>query len=325
MRAINQVRQHYTNYQLKSGVFHFSRGEHQRAAEFLTRVLTESKDLSSSDRRAAQYYLVQTRIGAASKFESQGEIGRAVEQYERALEVMPGYADVHARLGEALCRQEKYQEAVAQFQKALDVNPEYFEARLSMAHALLASGCYDDAQLSFRRALESRRTSTQSKIELAEKALSEGRRDDAAALYQDAFRTDMARFRRYFDEGVDALRDEKWEDAVGALDRAAMLCPLFADVHNYLGVAQCENGEIEPALRSFRKSVEINPHYLVAWLNLAYTAYEVDEMPSVREALATILEREPDNAPALHLQNELAESSRRNASSRTLRTTQGRS
>ncbi|MBP7146095.1 MAG: tetratricopeptide repeat protein [Acidobacteria bacterium] len=311
MRVLKEVRQHLKNYHLKSAVFHFHRGEHGPAAEYLTRLLAE-EELSSFDRRTAIYYLVQTRIGAASEHEAREELDRAMEQYELALQVIPDYPDVHFRLGQVLTRLGRHEDAVEQFRRAIATNPGYLDAQLRLGYALLTLGRDAEAQAAFRAALASIETGARERIAGAERALREGS-GEAREMYLDTIREEMDRFRAHMGAGLEFLRDEKWEEASRELEAAATLCPRFADVHNYLGIALAEAGELERACEAFRRSVRLNPDYLVAALNLAFTAHAHGEVEEAKAAVQKILEREPDNTPALHLAEVLSRKKTRRA------------
>ncbi|MFN7965465.1 MAG: tetratricopeptide repeat protein [Acidobacteriota bacterium] len=306
MRVLKEVRQHLKNYHLKSGVFHFYRGEHGPAAEFLTRTLTEDSDLSAADRRAAIYYLVHTRIGAAVEFEAKGEIDRAIEQYRLALDVMPGYPDVELKLADAYAQQGQADAAIEHYRAALESNPVYVDARLRLAYMLLSEGRLEESRREFRTAHADRIQIQENRVLAAEEALVKGQTGEARELYQDVFREDYGQFRSHLEAGLALLRTEKWDDAVRELSEAARVCPRFADVQNYLGVALAEGTEREAACDAFRRSVEINPGYLVAWLNLAYVCFSLDDVEQARLCLQEVLEREPDNSPALHLAEQLS-------------------
>jgi tetratricopeptide (TPR) repeat protein len=305
MRALKAVRQHFTSYQLKSGVFHFYRGEHGPAAEYLTRVLTEEADVAAADRRAALYYLVQTRIGAAEEYEDAGEFERAIEEYRSALAVMPTYPDVQYKLGLALRHVGRDDDAIEAFRRALGSNPAYVDALVALGFTLLEQERPDDARASFNQALEARTSAMSGRVRSAEQALASGRNEVARDIYLDAFQTEVGLFQQALRRGLDCLRAEKWDDAIEELQVAAGLCPRFADVHNYLGVALAESGRQDDAVEAFRASVDINPAYAAAWLNLAYTADALGDEELAREALEPVLGREPDNDPARRLAEQL--------------------
>jgi tetratricopeptide (TPR) repeat protein len=309
MRVLKEVRQYIENYQLKSGLFHFYRGEHGPAAEYLTRALRE-ESLSAADRRSALYYLVQTRIGAANEHLDVGQVDRAIEEYQAALEVIPSYADVHARLARVLASTGDLQGAMQHYREAVEINPLFVSGWLGLGHAALRASVDDttkaeDAREAFRRAREARETLASERMREAEAALEAGDFEAAEGFYKDAFREDHAMFRDHLDRGLLLLRHEKWEDAAEELSRARDISPRFADVHNYLGVALAEDGQLERGCVEFERSVAINPDYVVAWLNLAYARTALARSDAARSALEEVLRREPDNAPALRLNQRL--------------------
>ncbi len=307
MRVLKEARQYLSDYHLKAGVFHFYRGEYGPAAEYLTHALRDSDRLSRSERRTTLYYLVQTRIGAAREFEAKGELDRAAGQYRAAIEVIPTYADVHARLGSVLVRLGRVEEAIASFEKALRINPDYEDVLVRLGYVHLARGDAPAAREVFSRALATRERRARERLARAEQALEQGDLELARELYRDTFREDLERFRNLFDRALEQLRTERWEEAAELLEQAVVLCPRFADVHNYLGVALAESGHPDRARGHFEKSVAINPDYVVAWLNLAYTVWAIGDRDATRAALDEVLRREPDNPSALHLANLLEE------------------
>ncbi len=83
-RLLKSVRNLLGNYQLKSGLYHYYRGEAKQAIEFLTRVV-QAPETPETDRRMAIYYLAQTHISAAEKSEEQSNLEAAVQGYRDAL------------------------------------------------------------------------------------------------------------------------------------------------------------------------------------------------------------------------------------------------
>jgi tetratricopeptide (TPR) repeat protein len=304
MRSLKAVREHFGTYHLKAGIFHFYRGEHGPAVDFFSKAL-EHDNLNPAERRAALYYLVQTRIGAAERFESKEELDRAIAEYRKALEVIPSYPDVQLRLGRAFRRRGHGEDAVHHIERALEINGQYVAAWVELGLARLDEADGPRAKEAFRQAQRAREQRAWSELQGAEEALDSGDLDDAKDIYRHVFQQDLSSFQDLFRQGLKFLRAERWEDAAGKLDEASRICPRFADVQNYLGVALAEQRRHEEALLSLRRSVSINPEYLVAWLNLAYVAHACGRTDEAQTAVDRVLAREPDNAPALHLKRAL--------------------
>ena len=316
MRSLKAVREHFRTYHLKAGIFHFYRGEHGPAVDFFTKAL-DHDELHPADRRAALYYLVQTRIGAAERFESKGEPDRAIDEYRKALEVIPSYPDVQLRLGRALRRRGRREEAVHHIHQALELNEGYVGAWVELGLARLDANRIEEAKEAFRSAQRARESRAWIDLDKAEQSIDEGCLDDARDIYRHLFQQDLSSFQELFREALKFLRAERWEEAAVKLEEASRLCPRFADVQNYLGVALAEQRRFDEALVAMRRSVSINPDYLVAWLNLAFVAHACERRDEARAALERVLQREPDNAPALHLQETLSRESLRNAADKS--------
>ena len=65
------------------------------------------------------------------------------------------------------------------------------------------------------------------------------------------------------------FRQEKYDDALDALSRAAKLDPQNAEVQNYLGITLSNKGMRGPAETALRKAIQLQPGYGAAHQNLA--------------------------------------------------------
>src|SRR5262245_47275302 len=126
MRFLKSIRNLLGNYQLKSGIYHYDRGESQQAIDYLTKAL-QAPDSTEPDRRMALYYLTQAYIGLAERCEGANEMEKAVEAYQQALTITPEYPDLHFRLGALCARFGLTLEAMQSFRRAADLHPEYLE------------------------------------------------------------------------------------------------------------------------------------------------------------------------------------------------------
>jgi Tfp pilus assembly protein PilF len=69
--------------------------------------------------------------------------------------------------------------------------------------------------------------------------------------------------------GFVKYRQEKYDEALDALSRAAKIIPQSAEIQNYLGVTLSHKGLRGPAETALRKSIQIDPNYGSAHNNLA--------------------------------------------------------
>lgn len=79
------------------------------------------------------------------------------------------------------------------------------------------------------------------------------------------------------------LHQQKYDDAVDALSRAAKQDPKNAEIQNYLGQALSEKGQRAAAEAALRKAIELDPNYISAHINLA-VVYVTQQPPAVELA-----------------------------------------
>jgi tetratricopeptide (TPR) repeat protein len=80
---------------------------------------------------------------------------RAIEQFQRALELCPDFVDIRLKLGMSLRDSGQLEDAVAQFRKALEIHPTYVAARVQLGFCLLKLGRQLEAKDEFEAVLAS--------------------------------------------------------------------------------------------------------------------------------------------------------------------------
>ncbi len=300
MRFLKSIRNLLGNYQLKSGIYHYERGEAGQAVEYLTKAL-QAPDTTEPDRRMAMYYLTQTYIAAAEKFEESGDTTKAVEAYRQALQIAPDYPDIQFRMGALCARFGLTLEAIESYRRAVESHPEYLEARVNLGFLLLKNGDKEEAARQFAAARDLSVQAIEGPYRKGREALARGAASEGEEWFREAFQRQPESFAFHYRRGLKALRDSHYEEAAEEFRRAIEFQPNFADVHNFLGVA-CGEQEIWPdSIAAFRRALEVNPDYLVARLNLACALSQGGEERAAAEELRSVLSAEPENQPALAL------------------------
>jgi tetratricopeptide (TPR) repeat protein len=80
---------------------------------------------------------------------------RAIEQFQRALDLCPDFVDIRLKLGMSLRDSGQLEEAAAEFRKALEIHPTYVAARVQLGLCLLKLGRQADATAEFQAVLSS--------------------------------------------------------------------------------------------------------------------------------------------------------------------------
>lgn len=117
-------------------------GDTARAlANFATMTGADSKDAN-------------THARVADSFVKQSLFEEAAQEYDRALQIAPGYADIRCKLGQVLLQMDLVERAEIEFRRALEINSAYVDAWASLGIALRRLRREDEAKVCFDRALE---------------------------------------------------------------------------------------------------------------------------------------------------------------------------
>jgi tetratricopeptide (TPR) repeat protein len=299
MRLLKEVRNLTGNYHVKSGMFHYFRGEYRQAEEFFRKALKDDAELSTVDRRNALHYITLSLMDLAGRLEGQGELEESITQLHRAAEIGQEFPDIDFRRGVVLEKLERSDEAIAAYRRAIKMQPSYLEAYVALGFCLLRSGRVEATAEAFEEArqLQLRRVSEPHAAGVEK--LRGGDAEGAAELFHQAFRSSPALCEEYRRKGLDRLGEEDFEGAVSEFDRATQISPKYPDLHNFRGIALYELDRLGDAIESFRLSVELGPSYLVPRLNLAFALASAGELTEAESVLLEILEEDPAEPAAL--------------------------
>ena len=172
-------------------------------------------------------------------------------------------------------------QAAGSEKKSVDELPEGSAVLVAEAQTYFVAKQYDKAEADYLEILNRDRNNGLALANLAAIELEQNKLDDAekhinAALAQspdDAYNLSIS--------GYLKIRQEKYDDAVNALSRAAKLDPQNPEIENYLGVALGHKGLRAQAETALRKAVEIAPDYGAAHNNLA--VIYINEQPPMPE------------------------------------------
>ena len=234
------------------GVLALQTNRYGLGAELLSTVV------GASETAAGRVYLGNALAGLSRSAE-------ALESYERAIALDPGYAPAHINLGHALRWAGRRSEALASYDRATDIDPGFHEALLGRAEVLRELNELARALETYDRAIEAR---------------------------PDDSRTHLARAGLLVD-----MRD--WQAALSGVERALLLGSDTPEAHTTRGLAHAGLGQRESALESFGRAIAQKPDYPPAHINRAVMLRQMQRFEEAFEAQATALTLEPNNFAAL--------------------------
>jgi len=305
MRLLKEIRNLTENYHVKSGMFHYFRGEYNQAEEFFRKALKDENVLSQTDLRNARYYLTLALMDLAVRAHNAGDAELAAEQLQRAAAVGEGFPDVHFRHGGVLEELGRIDEAIAAYRQAARCHPGYLEAFVALGFCLLRAGRVEATAEAFESARQLKTQAVNAPHMKAIELLRGGDAEAAAGLFHEAFRAAPQLCEELRMAGLERLGEEDYDAAVAEFDRAIAFCPKYPDLHNLRGIALFELERVEDAVEAFALSAELGPGYLVSRLNLAFALVAAEEHRQAETVLEGILADNPSEPVALAKLEEL--------------------
>jgi tetratricopeptide (TPR) repeat protein len=214
----------------------------------------------------------------------------ALEALDKAAMLLPGDAEAHSNLGNALLDLGRLKEASASYRRALEIAPEFAEAHSNLGNALQGLGQFDDAVAQYQRALQIKPQYAEAHNNWGNALRGLGRHDEAVAQYHQALRVNPQYAQAHSNLG-NALRSlGRLDEAVAGYRRAIDIAPSYAEAHNNLGNALLDLGQLADAAACYRRAIEINPAFAGAHSNLGIVLRRLgqleDAAASCRRALA---------------------------------------
>jgi len=208
-------------------------------------------------------------------YEGVGQPDKAVDEYDEALRLRPGYFEAHNNLGGVLLKLPgSAGEAAAQFQAALAIKPDSADAHDSLGNAW---------------------------------AVLPGRNDDAISEYRTALRLRSGFAEAHNNLGNALAKDpERLQEAVAEFEEALALSPSFADAHNNLGNALSALGRKEDAVAEYREALRLMPDYASVHFNIAMALLNVPgRRDEAARELREFLRTNPESEDARRILNQI--------------------
>jgi tetratricopeptide (TPR) repeat protein len=179
-------------------------------------------------------HLAHNNLGAA--LNDPTRIDEAIQEFEEAVRLRPGYARAHSNLGSAYLKKGRLDEAIAELRAAVRLNPDSAQAHKTLGTALHRQGRSDEAVAELRQGLRLKPDFAEAHYNLGTILLAQRRAAEAALEFR-------------------AVIEQR---------------PDHAEARNNLGIALGMQGETDAAVAEFKEALRLKPDYVQAQSNLAH-------------------------------------------------------
>jgi tetratricopeptide (TPR) repeat protein len=149
--AINPT---YTEAALNLAVTYNDRGKYEAARQVYSRIRGAATDHSHDLDPFVRGKIANMHAEVAQAYADAGLVREAIEQYEKAVQLCPQFADLRTKLGTLLREVSDLSRAREQYEQAIRARPSYVPARVLLGVTLLSLGQAEAAAEEWRKALE---------------------------------------------------------------------------------------------------------------------------------------------------------------------------
>ena len=213
--------------------------------------------------RATTYY----NVGVA--LYDNGRLDEARDALDRAVDIVPRFADGHFSLGNVLTASGQTSQAMVHYRRAIAIDPSHADAGLRLARLLVDGGRRDEAIQRCRALIETASHDAAMLVNVAHLLSQMGQLAEATSSLEHALAIDPERAMAHNLLANILAHEGRQREAVEHYEAALSIDPRLTDAHFKLGVLYSELGRLEVAVRHLEETTRVLPNFGEAYLMLA--------------------------------------------------------
>ena len=210
---------------------------------------------------------IRVHFEQAETYRQQGNIDKAIEEYQAILALDPNANDARNNLGLLYKEKGRFAEAIAEYREALSVKPDFVEAHYNLGVAYSAWGFPDSAEAAYKRAIQHDGDHVEAYNNLGVVYAIKSRYKEALEMYRKAIQIKPEYADTYNNLGILYSYQGWFEQAIRQYEKAIQHKPEFVDALNNLGSAYAELEQYEKAISYFDRALRLNPQHELARTN----------------------------------------------------------
>jgi tetratricopeptide (TPR) repeat protein len=192
-------------------------------------------------------------------YHDQGELDKAIAEFEKAIELDPNNAGAHRNLGTAYGEQGKWEESAAAYERAIDIDPTYGEAYGDVVGAYFSLNRIPEALTAGEKAIELAPYYATAYNNLGILYGSQGQIDTAIALFEKAIELDPNDANAHYNLGFAYENLDQLDQAVAQYQEAVKADPDYLDAYENMGTVFARQGRLMEAITQFETFLELAP------------------------------------------------------------------
>ena len=229
---------------------------------------------------------------------TRGRNAQAVQIAGDVLAADPGNLGAILMRATGLMRMHENPRARKDLGLALKMYPKSGEARFQLGELDLEARNYKDAETGFRYLMEA--GDPRGFTGLLQAKAAQGQWDAAVKLAEDRVRSSPETSAYRGQLATTLFTAGRYNDASVQFQKLLEKQPNSADLYVRIGESKRFSGDIEGAIQAFRRATTLEPHNVLANLNLAMSYAQIGRNPEARRSYEDVIKVEPGNVEALN-------------------------
>lgn len=216
-------------------------------------------DVSSKSPRKAR-----ARYNLGFSYFNNGNLEKAIEEFQSALKINPYYIDASYSLGNVYLQKGQIEKAAIEYRNTIRLNPMHVEARNNLGVIYLQQGQIDKALEEFKALLIFGNNTPSVHNNIGEAYRLQGRFEDAIRELQIALMLDPNYANAYNSMGLIYKQLEHLNEAIYEFQTALKIKPDLAHAYYNLGDTYLLMGQVNNAINAFEHALKFKPDFSAA-------------------------------------------------------------
>ena len=222
------------------------------------KVLPKTKPPLVDKRRGSIAKQTPPLLPAAAGKEEVSPKSIGVEQEGKKDHLLASEVLNHFNAGVSFYNQKEFSKAIQAYQKVIEVNPAYVEAYNNLGIVYQATGDLDGALGAYRKSIEINPKYEKGYNNLGLLLMLEGHYEEAAETFQFALAVNPNNIESHINLGILFKKKEQWEKAIESYQRALAIDPLHRETHYNIALLYEQLERMELAMNHYRQFIRLS-------------------------------------------------------------------